>query len=43
MFWQPLPGLSVTRRIDNWCRSVWTAFGGNRQTIIGLLLEFQIT
>jgi hypothetical protein len=27
--------------IDNWCRSVWTAFGGNRQTIIGLLREYR--
>ena len=23
--------------IDDWCRSVWTAFAGNRQTIIALL------
>jgi hypothetical protein len=29
--------------IDNWCRSVWTAFGSNRQTIIALLQEYQIT
>ena len=29
--------------IDNWCRSVWTSFGGNRQTIIALLQEYQIT
>jgi hypothetical protein len=29
--------------IDNWCRSVWTAFGANRQTIIALLRECQIT
>ncbi len=29
--------------IDDWCRSVWTAFGGNRQTIIALLREYQIT
>jgi len=29
--------------IDNWCGSVWTAFGANRQTIIGLLREYQIT
>lgn len=29
--------------IDNWCRSVWTAFGANRQTIIALLQEYQIT
>jgi hypothetical protein len=25
--------------IDNWCRSVWTSFAGNRQTIIGLLRD----
>ena len=25
--------------IDNWCRSVWTSFAGNRQTIIALLGE----
>jgi hypothetical protein len=29
--------------IDDWCRSVWGAFGGSRQTIIALLREFQIT
>jgi hypothetical protein len=29
--------------IDNWCRSVWTAFGANRETIIALLRECQIT
>lgn len=28
--------------VDNWCRSVWTAFSGNRQTIIALLREYQI-
>jgi Family of unknown function (DUF5946) len=25
--------------IDNWCRSVWTSFAGNRQTITALLSE----
>src|ERR1700734_1590756 len=25
--------------IDNWCRSVWAAFGANRETIIALLQE----
>jgi hypothetical protein len=30
------------RAIDDWCRSVWTAFGGNRQTIVALLREYQI-
>jgi Family of unknown function (DUF5946) len=29
--------------IDDWCRSLWTAFGGNRPTIIALLREYQIT
>ena len=29
--------------IDDWCRSVWTAFGRNRQTIIALLREYHIT
>jgi hypothetical protein len=29
--------------INNWCRSVWTAFSTNRQTIITLLREYQIT
>ncbi|MFI5095851.1 MAG: DUF5946 family protein [Candidatus Acidiferrales bacterium] len=29
--------------INDWCRSVWTAFGANRQTIIALLKEYQIT
>ncbi|HTZ74891.1 MAG TPA: DUF5946 family protein [Candidatus Aquilonibacter sp.] len=29
--------------IDRWCRSVWSAFGANRQTIIALLHEYQIT
>jgi len=28
--------------IDNWCRSLWTAFGANRRTIIDLLREYQI-
>jgi hypothetical protein len=29
--------------IDNWCSSVWSAFSANRQTIIALLREYQIT
>jgi len=29
--------------INNWCRSVWTAFSPNRQTIISLLREYHIT
>jgi hypothetical protein len=28
--------------IDHWCRSVWTAFGANREAIITLLREYQI-
>jgi hypothetical protein len=31
------------KAIDDWCRSVWTAFCGNRQTVIALLQENQIT
>lgn len=30
------------RAIDDWCRSVWTAFGANHQTIVALLREYQI-
>ena len=29
--------------IDEWCQSVWTAFGGSRHTIVALLRENQIT
>ena len=29
--------------IDDWCRSVWTAFADNRQTIIDLLREYHIS
>lgn len=29
--------------IDNWCKSVWAAFRANRQTILALLREYQIT
>jgi hypothetical protein len=28
--------------IEDWCRSVWTAFAGNRTTITALLREYQI-
>ena len=31
------------KAINNWCRSVWTSFGGNRHTITELLQEYQIT
>lgn len=31
------------KAIDDWCRSVWTAFAkGNRQTVIALLRDYQI-
>lgn len=35
-------GLERDKAIDDWCRSVWTSFGSNRQTIIALLREYQI-
>jgi hypothetical protein len=35
-------GTERDRAIDDWCRSVWTAFSGNRQTIIALLREYQV-
>jgi len=28
--------------IDDWCQSVWTAFGCNRSTIVDVLREYQI-
>ncbi|MGC1418078.1 MAG: DUF5946 family protein [Candidatus Acidiferrum sp.] len=28
--------------IDDWCRSVWTAYAGNRPTIVSLMREYQI-
>ena len=31
------------KAIDDWCRSVWTAFSGNRQIIVALLREYGIT
>ena len=30
------------RAIDDWCKSVWSAFSGNRQTIVALLREYQL-
>jgi Family of unknown function (DUF5946) len=36
------PGPERDRAIDDWCRSVWTAFSGNRQMIVALLREYQI-
>ena len=37
------PGPERDMEIDNWCRSVWSSFVGNRQPIIALLREYQIT
>ena len=28
--------------IDAWCRSLWTAFAANRETIVALLAEYRI-
>ncbi len=36
------PGPERDRAIEDWCRSVWTAFSGNRQTIVTLLQEYTI-
>jgi len=36
------PGPDRDTAIENWCRSVWASFSGNRQTIIALLREYQI-
>jgi hypothetical protein len=30
------------RAIDDWCKSVWTSFSANRQTIITILREYEI-
>jgi hypothetical protein len=35
-------GAERDRAIDDWCRSVWTAFSDNRQMVIALLREYQI-
>jgi hypothetical protein len=35
-------GPARDRAIDDWCRSVWTAFRDSRQTIVDLLREYQI-
>jgi|SRR5579863_7055526 len=37
------PGPERDQAIKNWCSSVWNAFSANRQTIIDLLHEYQIT
>jgi hypothetical protein len=36
------PGLERDRAIDEWCRSVWTAYADARQTIVTLLRECRI-
>jgi hypothetical protein len=35
-------GAERDKAIGEWCQSVWTAFRGNRQTIVDLLREYQI-
>lgn len=35
-------GVERDLAIDNWCRSVWAAFSGNRGAIIALLRKYQI-
>jgi hypothetical protein len=35
-------GFARDTAIDDWCRSVWSAFADNRQSIINLLCEYQI-
>jgi len=37
------PGPERDMAIDEWCRSVWTAFGANRETVIALLQEYRIS
>jgi Family of unknown function (DUF5946) len=36
------PGPERERAIEDWCRSVWTAFNGNRPMIVTLLQEYHI-
>ena len=36
------PGPDRDKAIDDWCRSVWTAFTRNRESVIVLLREYQI-
>lgn len=35
-------GAERDKAIDDWCHSVWTAFGANREMVIALLREYQI-
>ena len=37
------PGAERDRAIDAWCKSVWDAFAGSRETIVELLREHQIS
>ncbi|MGB2592070.1 MAG: DUF5946 family protein [Candidatus Acidiferrum sp.] len=37
------PGLGRDSAIDDWCRSVWISYAGNRPTIVSLMREYQIT
>jgi hypothetical protein len=36
------PGPERDRAIDDWCRSVWTAFSDNREMIVAILREYGI-
>jgi hypothetical protein len=36
-------GTERDQAIDDWCRSVWSAFIDNRQMIVDLLREYQLT
>jgi len=36
-------GAERDRAIDAWCKSVWDAFAGSRETIVELLQEHQIS
>ena len=36
------PGPDRDTAIDDWCKSVWTAFARNRESVIALLREYQI-
>lgn len=37
------PGPGRDSAIDDWCRSVWSAFAGNRRAIVSLMREYQVT
>lgn len=40
---QAAAGPARDRAIDDWCRSVWTAFHDSRQVIVDLLRDYQIS